>query len=54
MQAIHHKVTPQSQRRPVLIDDVVFKSLSWENVENAAQFWKLYPKKAQGTVRSVN
>jgi sulfotransferase len=51
---IRPKVEPQSPRWPEVFDDAVVQSPIWKNVENAAQFWKVYLKKAQGTVRSVN
>ena len=41
---IRQKVEPQPPQWPKVFDDAVFQSPIWKNVENAAQFWKLYLK----------
>lgn len=41
---IRQKVEPQPPQWPKVYDDAVFQSPIWKNVENAAQFWKLYLK----------
>ena len=42
LHTIRPRVAPQSPRWPEVFDDAVFQSPLWKNVENAAQFWKVY------------
>jgi sulfotransferase len=41
---IRQKVEPQPPSWPKIYDDAVFQSPAWKNIENVAQFWKLYLK----------
>ena len=42
---IRQEVKPQNPQWPTVFDDAVFQSPLWKNIENAAQFWKLYQKR---------
>jgi sulfotransferase len=42
---IRAEVKPQEPQWPKVFDDAVFQSPAWQNIENAATFWKLYSKK---------
>ncbi len=42
LHTIRAKVEPQKPQWPHIFDDAVFQSPIWKNVENSAQFWKLY------------
>ena len=44
LHVIRQKVEPQAPQWPKIYDDAVFQSNAWKNVENVAQFWKLYLK----------
>ena len=44
LHVIRQKVEPQPPSWPTLYDDAVFQSPAWKNIENVAQFWKLYLK----------
>jgi sulfotransferase len=44
LHVIRQKVEPQTPQWPKIYDDAVFQSPAWKNVENVAQFWKLYRK----------
>lgn len=44
LHVIREKVAPQPPQWPQVYDDAVFQSPGWKNVENAAQFWKVYLK----------
>jgi sulfotransferase len=44
LHTIRSRVEPQAPQWPQVFDDAVFQSPIWKNVENAAQFWKLYLK----------
>ena len=41
---IRAEVKPQEPQWPRVFDDAVFKTGTWQNVENAATFWKQYRK----------
>jgi len=41
---IRPKVEPQPPSWPKVYDDAVFQSPVWKNIENVAEFWKLYLK----------
>jgi len=42
LHVIRPKVEPQPPSWPKTFDDAVFQSNAWKNIENVAQFWKLY------------
>lgn len=42
---IRPKLRPQEPQWPKIFDDAVFQSPVWRNVEQVAEFWKLYQKK---------
>lgn len=42
LHVIRQHVLPQAPQWPTVYDDAVFQSNAWKNVENVAQFWKLY------------
>lgn len=42
LHVIRSKVEPQPPAWPKIYDDAVFQSPVWKNVENVAEFWKLY------------
>lgn len=42
---IRCEVKPQPSQWPAVFDDAVFQSPAWQNIENAATFWKLYKKR---------
>lgn len=42
---IRSEVKPQPSQWPAVFDDAVFQSPAWQNIENAATFWKLYKKR---------
>ncbi len=42
---IRPEVKPLEPQWPKVFDDAVFQSPAWQNIENAATFWKLYSKK---------
>ena len=42
LHVIRQTVEPQAPQWPTVYDDAVFQSKAWKNVENVAQFWKLY------------
>ncbi|MGO9443773.1 MAG: sulfotransferase family protein [Thiobacillaceae bacterium] len=44
LHVIRPKVEHQPPSWPKVFDDAVFQSPIWKNIENAAQFWKLYLK----------
>ncbi|MFC1772641.1 sulfotransferase [Pseudomonadota bacterium] len=44
LHTIRAKVEPKQPQWPLVFDDAVFQSQIWNNIENAAQFWKLYLK----------
>ncbi|HZM43271.1 MAG TPA: sulfotransferase [Burkholderiales bacterium] len=44
LHVIRQKVEPQPPQWPTVYDDAVFQSNAWKNIENVAQFWKLYLK----------
>jgi sulfotransferase len=44
LHVIRQKVEPQPPSWPKVYDDAVFQSPAWKNIENVAQFWKLYLK----------
>lgn len=44
LHVIRQKVEPQPPAWPKVYDDAVFQSPAWKNIENVAQFWKLYLK----------
>jgi sulfotransferase len=48
LHTIRPKVAAQPPQWSTIFDDAVFQSPIWKNIENAAQFWKLYLK-AGGT-----
>lgn len=41
---IRSQVKPQGPQWPQVFDDAVFQSPAWKNIENAANFWKMYQK----------
>lgn len=48
LHVIRRQVEPCVAQWPLVYDDAVFQSGAWKNVENAAQFWKLYLKRPEG------
>lgn len=42
---IRAQVKPQGPQWPQVFDDAVFQSPAWQNIEQAATFWKLYQKR---------
>ena len=42
---IRAQVKPQEPQWPKVFDDAVFQSPAWQNIANAATFWKLYQKR---------
>lgn len=42
---IRAEVKSQPSQWPAIFDDAVFQSPAWQNIENAATFWKLYKKR---------
>jgi sulfotransferase len=47
LHVIRPEVRPQPPSWPAVYDDAVFQSPAWKNIENVAQFWKLYLRKAK-------
>ncbi|HQT27472.1 MAG TPA: hypothetical protein PLK99_12895 [Burkholderiales bacterium] len=39
---IRQQVKPQEHKWERVFDDAVFQSPAWNNIENTAQFWKIY------------
>ena len=47
LHVIRPEVQPQPPSWPAVYDDAVFQSPAWKNIENVAQFWKLYLRRAK-------